>query len=227
MKIPRHFVHIQQQFQEATLYEDDRNHYYTSPKNNKLTSVITILAKTKPKEEKLHLDEWRADIGEPVANYIFRESSIIGKETHKLNENYLNMLEPREYFRLISYAHHRQFIPYLNRIDNIHGVELKLYSDKLQLAGTADCIAQYDGKLSIIDYKTKRPSQEKEWVYDYYLQTAAYSIMYETITGICVKQAVILVSSEKNTMQEFVVKTEDYREDFLPRLEQFKQLVTS
>jgi len=74
----------------------------------------------------------------------------------------------------------------------------------MKLAGTADCIAGYNGKLSIIDYKTKRSKQREEWMTDYFLQTTAYAKMWKEITGQHIEQLVILVSSEQDTFQEFI-----------------------
>lgn len=199
-----HFTHIPTNIPICILDESNHSHVYTTPSGKKLTSVTTMLSKTKPEESKVGLKKWRERIGDQVANYIFSESAIIGTETHKLNENYINMIENNEKYHLLSHAHHSNFRPFLDKISNIYGVESRLFSEKLGLAGTADLIAEYDGKLSIIDYKTKRSLQRKEWMSDYFIQTTAYGVMWEELTGQKIEQLVILVSSEKNTLQEFI-----------------------
>ena len=188
-----------------------------------LFSGRTILNRTRTEEEKAGLEEWRRRVGTGVADYIMHEAAQIGRETHQLNEDYLNNIESDGKFRLLSRAHHENFLPYLHRINYIRGTELILYSDVMRLAGTADCIAEYDGILSVIDYKTKRSSQEIEWIRDYLLQAAAYGMMYEELTGIPIHQCVILVSSEQDTMQEFRAGTRDNREEFLRRLKAYRQ----
>ena len=124
-------------------------------------------------------------------------------------------------FMLLSHAHHQKFIPYLNKIDIIHGIEAKLYSNVMGLAGTADCIGMYNGKLSIIDYKTKRSSQRKEWMTDYFIQTSCYARMWEELTGQKIEQLVILASSEQNTIQEFIAKSDVYKNLLDKRLNMF------
>ncbi len=91
----------------------------------------------------------------------------------------------------------------------------------MKLAGTSDCIANYDGELSIIDYKTKRSNQKEEWMTDHFIQGTAYSEMFKELTGIEIKQVVILVSSEKNSRMEFVKKTDDYKDLLTQRLNQY------
>ena len=96
-----------------------------------------------------------------------------------------------------------------------------MYSDKLKVAGTSDLIAEYNGELSIIDYKTKRKPQIDDYMYEYYLQTTCYAQMFQEVTGQKINQVVILVSSEKNTRQEFVKPCADYVEPMAERIEKY------
>ena len=82
----------------------------------------------------------------------------------------------------------------LGNINNIVGTEIPLYSDVLRIAGTPDCIAEYNGELSVIDFKTSRKPKKEEWIDDYFMQTFAYKLMFEEMTGIAIKQVVILVA---------------------------------
>ncbi|MDE0267005.1 MAG: PD-(D/E)XK nuclease family protein [Thaumarchaeota archaeon] len=197
-------------------------HRYVTPEGQTYGSVTTVLGGTKPEEDAMHLEEWRRSVGYAVADYITREAATVGTQAHLLNEYYLRGMTPDESdepFRLMARAHHENFLPHLDRIDNIRGTELVLHSDRLRLAGTSDCIGEYDGVPSIIDYKTKRAPQEPERMHDYYLQAAAYAMMYEGLSGIAVEQAVIMVSSEKDTMQVFTARTRDFMDEFLERLD--------
>jgi len=86
--------------------------------------------------------------------------------------------------------------PELNKINNIHALESSLYSKVLGIAGTVDCIAEYNGELSIIDFKTSKKPKPREWIEHYFVQCAAYACMLYEITGIPVKKFVILMSCE-------------------------------
>lgn len=206
----QNFTHIPFNLPRCNLDESNNSHIYTTPSGKKLTSVTTMLSKTKSDQDKKQLQKWRNGIGESVANFIFQQSAIIGTETHKLNENYINMIQNNDKFHLLSHSHHNNFRPFLDKISNVYGVESKLFSEKLGLAGTADLIAEYDGVLSIIDYKTKRSKQIIQYMQDYFIQTTAYSIMWEELTNQKIKQLVILVSTEKNTTHEFIESPDNY-----------------
>ena len=217
------FNHIPINFQQAQLIEKDNAHYYQTPKGDIFPSITTILQKTMDTEKQQSLQNWKEQ--EVAAQYITEESAIIGTQTHKLIENHLNEITQTEEVRLLSVAHFNNLIPFLQKINDIHGTELRLYSNAMKLAGTSDCIAKYDGELSIIDYKTKRSNQQEEWMTDHFIQGTAYSQMFKELTGIEIKQVVILVSSEKNTRMEFVKSTEGYKDLLTQRLNQFYEII--
>ena len=196
----------------------NKYHQYTTPSGDIYSSVTTMLRKTQDEESQKGIKKWREDVGGEVAEYVMKNSALIGTQTHLLNEDYLNSIPLKNNFNLLAYAHHQNFIQYLNKIDNIHGIEIRLFSDTIKLAGTADCIAEYDGILSIIDYKTKKSYQREEWMMDYFIQATTYSRMYHEMTGRKIDQIVVLVSSERNTKQEFIVKREDYEKMLDKRL---------
>ena len=120
--------------------------------------------------------------------------------------------------------HYYNLFKYLKNIQNIAGIELILYSKSLSIAGTADCIAEYNGILSIIDYKTKRKPQQEEWLEDPFIQATAYSIMFEELTGIKVPQIVILVSDEKGGSQEFLRNPSNYKDKLLTRIKLYEEI---
>ncbi len=217
------FNHIPINFQQAQLIEKDDAHYYQTPKGDVFPSITTILQKTMSAEKQQGLQNWKEQ--EIAAEYITQESAMIGTQTHKLIENHLNEIIQTDEVRLLSVAHFNNLIPFLQKINDIHGTELRLYSDVMKLAGTSDCIAKYDGELSIIDYKTKRSNQQEEWMTDHFIQGTAYSEMFKELTGIEVKQVVILVSSEKNTRMEFVKNIEEYKDLLTQRLNQFYEII--
>lgn len=213
------FNHIPVNFTPSELIEKDDGHYYQTPSGAIYPSITTILQKTQSLEKQQSLQNWREQ--EIASDYITQEAAIIGSETHKLIENYLNGEEIFEKFRLLSEAHFNNLLPFVNKINDIHGIELKLYSDKMKLAGTSDCIAKYNGILSVIDYKTKRSTQREEWLTDHFIQATSYVVMFKELTGIKVEEIVILVSSEKNTRMEFIKNPDDYLDLLEQRIDQY------
>ena len=186
---------------------EDGKRYYTTPDGDHFPSVTTILsAKPKP-----FLQEWRNRVGEQEANRITKISSTRGTNLHTLCERYLKnektvgknvMPDALEMFRSIQ--------PYVNKINNIHCLEKSLWSKELELAGTTDCIAEFYGLLSVIDFKNSRRIKTLEDIEDYFLQCCAYAIMYEERTGLTVDQLVVIMAVENEKPLLFVQKTEDY-----------------
>ena len=162
-------------------------------------SITTVLGIQK----KAQLQEWRDKIGEKVANWEMGRAARRGKATHLLIEQYIKGLTPSErgvlplgLFRLIK--------PYVDQIDNIHCLETIMYSKKLTIAGQVDCIAEYNGKLSVIDFKTANKERQESWIENYFMQTSAYAQMYEELFGKEIEQIVILLASEDGTVQNFI-----------------------
>lgn len=191
----------------------DRKRFYVTPEGNKYPSITTVLGVRKNKE----LFEWRKKVGEEVAGYIARTAAQKGTKVHHMCEDYLNNDFDEE-------KHKKNFFPYclftqlksvLKNIDNIHFQEAGLYSDKYGIAGRVDCIAEYNGKLSIIDFKTSTKSRNDDWNYNYYVQASAYAEMYEERMGKPIEQIVILVVTDDGTVQEFVKEKEQMYLDTL------------
>ena len=217
------YNHIPTNFKQAELIEKDNAHFYQTPTGEIYPSITTILHETMSIEKKEGLQNWKDQ--EIAADYITQEAATIGTETHQLIENYINDARQADEVRLLSVAHFNNLIPFLQKINDVHGTELRLYSKAMKLAGTSDCIAKYDGELSIIDYKTKRSNQKEEWMTDHFIQGTAYAQMFKELTGIEIKKVVILVSSEKNSRMEFVKDAADYKELLTQRLNQYYDIL--
>ena len=146
-------------------------------------------------QENLGIEAWKAKVGEKEAKRISKESMRIGTAVHQMAEfylsNYIIKLKNEEK-KIVDTFNRLRFL--LGNINNIVGVEIPLFSDLLRVAGTTDCIAEYNGELSVIDFKTSRKPKKEEWIDDYYMQTFAYKLMFEEMTGIEIKQIVILVA---------------------------------
>ncbi|WP_316505553.1 PD-(D/E)XK nuclease family protein [Nitrosopumilus sp.] len=223
----------------AVLIEKNNKHFYKTPEGHTYPSATTMLSQTMPAEKKNSLIEWREREGEEIADKVTKRATDIGTFVHKLSEDYLNNNLSDDYYNDIKnnnnddfnseYSqtiqnHFKQLQPLLNRIDNICETEIPLYHDYLMFGGTSDCIAEYDGTLSIIDFKTSRAEKYEEWIGDYFLQTTLYSIMYHNQTGLKIPQIVILISGEDGTSREFVKTIDDYVDLLFQRISEFNIL---
>lgn len=204
---------------EPVLLDRKDEHWYKTKFDRDYPSISTILSATAPEHKKNSLATWKEN--EPAHEYITKQAQDIGTQSHKIIENYLSNTLALKEFDLLPIAHFNNLKPFLENISDVTCIEQKMYSDKLKVAGTSDLIAEYDGELSIIDYKTKRKPQIEKYMYEYYLQTTCYAHMFEETTGRKINKVVILVSSEKNTRQEFVKTCDDYIEPMMERVEKY------
>jgi genome maintenance exonuclease 1 len=117
----------------------------------------------------------------------------------------------------------RSLKPLLNRINNIHYQEVALWSEQLGLAGRVDCIGEFDGVLSVIDFKTSKKIKTVEQVEDYWWQTTAYALFYEEIVGIPINDLVIIMAVENDKPIVMQQKTSDHIEGLVRAIEYFKK----
>jgi len=183
----------------------DGKRFYKLPDGTKLPSVTTVIGATK----KASIQAWRERVGEEVANKISRKASGRGTAVHSLCEDYLNnktpvMGMPDAWAMFVSIK------PHLNRINNIHYQEQTLWSTKLNMAGRVDCIAEFDGTLSVIDFKTSAKVKSHEDIQDYFWQTTAYALMYEELIGRPIDDLVIVMAVEDRNPIVFKQRTEDH-----------------
>jgi genome maintenance exonuclease 1 len=198
---------------------------YTKPDSDKpFVSITTVIShNTKHK-----FVGWREKKGDKEANRITTRSTKRGTKTHSLIEHYVSNLEiptmdklfsekddnsiPNilnegetvEQYKELPYFLFENLKPELNKINNIRGIEIALYSEFFGIAGTSDCIADYNGKLSIIDYKGSEYIKRKEWIFDYFVQAVAYRYMLKELTGLDAEQLVILMTAENGETKAFV-----------------------
>ncbi len=156
--------------------------------------------------------EWRARVGAEEANKISKRATTAGTTVHSMIEDYLNNeLDIGKYadkhLAKILFTQAKQM---LARINNIHFQEAPLYSHEFAIAGRVDCIAEFDGKLSIIDFKTSSKEKKEEWVEGYFVQETGYAKMYEERSGIKVEQIVTLITCQTGDTQVFIKNPDDY-----------------
>ena len=204
------FIHLanrpEMSFGMVTENKNGKRHYVT-PSGELYPSITTVLGEL----SKAAIQKWRKRVGETEANKISGKASRRGTKLHSVceayiqnKEEYLNGETPHivELFKTIE--------PILERVDNIQGVELALYSHHFGIAGRTDCIAEFDGVLSVIDYKTSNKIKKKEWCEKFFAQGAFYGVAYEELTSIPVPQVVIIIAVENEQPQLFVEKRDDW-----------------
>jgi len=170
-----------------------------------MPSVTSILGNIPERKQKI--EAWRNSIGAKMANYISVTATTRGKTTHTLIENHLRNEDEKNIgitavtalglFRIIK--------PYLARIDNVHLLEEIIYSKEIGVAGQVDCIAEYKGKLSVIDFKTSTKQRDADYNYGNFLQCSAYAKMFEELyPNKKIEQTVILAACEDGFVQEWI-----------------------
>ena len=196
----------------------DGRRYYVLPDGTKLPSVTTVIGA----KSKRAILEWRKRVGEEEANKISRKASGRGTNVHTLCERYLNneslgdiMPDAKEMFLTLK--------PLLHRINNIHYQECALWSIKLGMAGRVDCIGEFDGVLSVIDFKTSKKIKKKEDIDNYFAQCVAYACMYEELIGKGIDQIVIIMAVEDSEPLLFIEKTEDHLNTLLEYIKFYKE----
>ena len=201
------FDHVELEFEELKSTTTSGSRVYETPAGT-FPSITTVLGRKKAQCFK----EWRARIGEEEANKITTQATRRGTKVHKVVENYI--LNQENYFE-DSLPHVREMFntikPHLDKnLDNIAGIEIPLWSKQLGVAGRCDCVADWKGQKAILDWKTSGKLKKREWVEEYFLQTTAYSIMFEERTKIPINNIVIVIAVENEEPQIFEEKSFDY-----------------
>ena len=165
--------------------------YYDTPTGEKLVSITSVISHY----NREIFREWRARVGNDEANKVTKKATSRGTDMHTLVEHYIKN-EKLPTVQPLSEMLFKQAKPDLNKIDNIHAIEQALFSRELGVAGTVDCIAEYEGELAVIDFKSSKKPKPKKWIEHYFVQCAAYACMLYEMTGIMVKKFVIIMSCE-------------------------------
>lgn len=196
------FIHLRNDnLVELECVTTESGRYYITPEGNRCDSVTTVIGYSKRKQ----IAEWRRRVGEEKANQISSRASSRGTSMHSMVEDYLNnkFLEEQYKDKVLPLMMFKVLKPVLNNINNIHCLEGSLYSDILKIAGRVDCIAEYNGELAVIDFKSSTTEKERDWIDHYFAQACAYAMMYFERTGIKPKKLVILIACEDGSVQVF------------------------
>ncbi len=210
------FNHVDLDLPQLERETIDGVRYYQTPEGNqKLVSITSVISYI---NRQIFID-WRKKVGAEEADKITRKATSRGTDFHTLTENHLDNKE----FKTGSVQPLSEFMfllakEELSRIDNIHALETSLYSLELGIAGTVDCIAEYDGELAVIDFKTSKKPKPREWIDHYFVQCAAYACMLYEMTGIMVKKFIIIMSCENG---ECVVYEEYNKRKYINLLSEY------
>ena len=194
---------------------------YSTPEGKYYPSVTTVLSF----QEKPELIAWRKRVGDAEANRISRIASTKGSKVHLACENYLQGKETewgiaesdaREAFQA--------FIPVLENVTVVHAMETRMWSDKLEVAGTVDLIAEVDGELTVLDWKTSSRYKRKEDIPDYFKQMATYSVMFYERTGIAIPNMTIQMTVPEIGLLTFKEKVRDWVPEFIKVRKAFKEI---
>tara|TARA_R100001377_G_scaffold46396_2_gene26627 strand:+ start:2902 stop:3561 length:660 start_codon:yes stop_codon:yes gene_type:complete len=206
--------------QELKTKNIDGKRHYVTPAGN-YPSVTSITSQLSAEGIKA----WRARVGEKEAQKIITKASIRGTSVHKLCEDYVNNIEVKE-----SNDVFEQIKSELDKhLGTIYAVEAPLYSDKLKVAGRVDLIAEWKGKLSIIDFKTAKKTKKEEWIEAYFMQESAYAVMFAERMGwdkpldkINMDIVTIIGVDGQDQAQMFEKKSKDYYPEFKRLRDQFQ-----
>lgn len=193
------FIH--HEFPKLEQINSPNGRRYRTPEGNLYPSVTTVLSAA-PNE---HLQKWKERVGESEADRISKAAAKRGTIIHMACENYLLGGD----FQFSPFAHesrdmYRNIEKYLKRFTDIHALETRMYSDKLRVAGTVDCIASIDGVPYIIDFKTSGRYKCREEIDSYFMQGAAYSAMFWERTGILIPNIRIFITTQDDGVLDYI-----------------------
>ena len=198
----------------------DGKRYYVTPTGGKYPSITTVIGNNSKKQA--GLAKWRRRVGDKAAIAKSTRASGRGTRYHKLVEDYINNeLDTTKYKDMpLPWCMFHSSREVLDRINRVYLQEAALYSDYLQIAGRVDCIAEYEGELAIIDFKTAEAPKKEQYLYDYFVQECGYACMLQEVYGLSVKKLVTIVACENGDTQ---VKVMPPKKEYLFKLQEYIQ----
>ena len=197
---------------------DDGTRVYETPTGKKYPSVTTVTGLLKKKA----ILEWRKKVGDEEANRIASTAARRGTRLHTLCEKHL--LNENVSVNMFDQEMWNSVKPHLSDINNIYALESSLYSNHLEVAGTVDCIAEYKGKLSVIDFKTSRRVKTRDDIHDYFIQCSAYAVAFEEMTGNPVSRLVVIMGVDNEQPLIFLERRDDWVSEFKKLRAEYKRI---
>jgi genome maintenance exonuclease 1 len=196
------FNHVKLDLPKLERETIDGVRYYKVPTEEELLKLVSITSITSHFNKEIFV-KWRKKVGDEEADRVTRKATSRGTDMHTLVENHLHNVEILPQVQPLSEMLFNVAKPALKRINNIYALEGSLYSQFLGIAGTVDCIAEFDGELSIIDFKTSKKPKPREWIDNYFVQCCAYACMLHELTGLSVKKFVIIMACENGEIEVY------------------------
>ena len=191
---------------------------YSAPNGRKYPSITTVLSILS--EDAIR--EWRARVGEEEANRVSHRASTRGTAVHEVLERYVDNEE--DYYKDCNLVVKSNFMEVKDILDKnlttVYAQEAPLYSEHLGVAGRVDCVGIWNGKPSIIDYKTSAKPKKKSYCENYFIQETAYAIMWEERTGMPITQLVTLIAGDQGA-QVFIEHRDNWSEKLLDTIAEF------
>jgi CRISPR/Cas system-associated exonuclease Cas4 (RecB family) len=209
----RNFNHVQINKQELQRIEENGKRFYVTPEGNRYPSVTTVTGHAK----KAFFAEWRKNNPDEA-----KRVTVRGTRFHSLVEKYLNNeVMDRKKINFADLFLFSQAEVEIDKIDNIHLLETTLWSDTLKLAGRVDCIAEFDGRLSVIDFKSASKEKPASDIKEYFMQATAYAIMYQERYGKAIDNIVIIMSSEDGMVNVYQVNPIQYVKELFDTIKEY------
>jgi len=218
------FTHVDHgiELPKITRKTTEKGRKYFTPDGKAYPSATTVLSIL----NKEAILAWRKRVGDAEANKISSQASRRGTAVHTLCEDYIdNVPEYTDKHMPANIMTFNTLKPLLDKhIDNVYFQEAFLYSDILKCAGQVDCIAEYDGELSIIDFKTSRRVKKEKDILNYFMQMSFYAAAFYERTKIPVKNGVIIMSVDDSEPSVFKIDSDDYLPHFKAVRESYGEL---
>ena len=215
------FIHENVELTEMNAVTTDSGRKYKTPEGVNLPSITTVLSILSRES----IAKWRAKVGHKEANRISHRASTRGTSVHEIIEKYVNN-DPnfKEGYTPDIIASFLDLKPILDeRLTKVYAQEAPLYSNHLGVAGRVDCVGIFDGKPSIIDYKTSMKPKRKDWIKNYFMQESAYAIMWEERTGQPITQLVTIISVDGNDPQVFIEHRDNWVRPLRETIEKYNE----
>lgn len=197
--------------------------FYQLAEDKYYPSITTVLGHTLEPEKAQALENWRNWLGTTKAQKVTADAAQRGTNTHLMLERFLRGEDPKT--QEFPELHVRIFNSLkfeLQKINTVLGQEVVLYSDIVQVAGRCDLVAEHDGELAIVDYKTSSRVKSKDEIGDYWLQAAFYALAHNERFGTDISKLVILMGVEKGLPLVFRKRlNEELLEKLLDRVHRF------
>ena len=202
--------------------------FYETPTGKYYPSITTVLGGTMSEEKTKALTNWRNSLGAEKADKHTQRAADRGTAVHLMAERYLKKedLIQGDKFNPADISSFNSLKLKLNKITEVYGQEVALCSDILEVAGRCDVIGIYNGKESIIDFKTSDRLKSKKEVEDYNLQLLFYALSHNEMFGTDIDTGVILMTSAGGFPQEFIVNLLDYVDPLVTRIDEFYKKLT-